>query len=284
MGRVRINDDPAWESAPSAPAIADTSRSTANDIQVIERAASILRLLVTGDTLDVGDTARELGIGRSSAHRYLTSMERHGLLARRDRNTYEIGTLMTQLGAAALGRSGVIRTARPVVEALRDELKQTIALALWNGATAVIAHVSEDTSRTAHVAVRVGSSLGDDAAQTAVFRAFLEGAATDTDDHDRIAQIRRTGVGVRGGYDDGVRAVAVPIMDPSGSIVATIAAVGVAQLIPDTTDSPIAHALMRASARVTEALGSSRDRTDPSADEGRRTPLPTMARRMENDR
>jgi DNA-binding IclR family transcriptional regulator len=282
---VRLNDEPAGESAPLAPATADTQRSTANDIQVIERTAAILRLLVTGDTLDVVATARELGIGRSSAHRYLTSMERHGLLARRDRNTYEIGTLMTQLGAAALARSGVIRTARPVVEALRDELKQTIALALWNGATAVIAHVSEDTSRTAHVSVRVGSSLGDEAAQTAVVRAFLEGAAAGEADQDRLARIRRTGVGIRGGHDDGVRAVAVPIMDPSGAIVATLAAVGVAQLIPDTADSPVAHALMRASARVTEALGSSRDQPTPEPDESvGRTSLPKTARRMENNR
>src|SRR3546814_18858852 len=40
-----------------------------------------------------------------------------------------------------------------------------ISLALWNGASAVVAHVTEDTSRTAHVSVQVGRALRPDAAQ-----------------------------------------------------------------------------------------------------------------------
>src|SRR3546814_4254331 len=114
----------------------DSERLPTNDIQVIARTAQLLRVLTTADSIDVVAAANALEIGRSSAHRYLTSMERHGLLARRDRNTYEVGTLMTQLGAAALARSGVIRAARPLMEGLRDEVRQTVTLELWHGASA----------------------------------------------------------------------------------------------------------------------------------------------------
>lgn len=248
---LRSDDDESTTDAPD--------RTPTNDIQVIARTAQVLRLLTMADSVDVVATATALEIGRSSAHRYLSSMERHGLLARRDRNTYEVGTLMTQLGAAALARSGVIRAARPLMEALRDEVRQTITLALWNGASAVVAHVTEDTSRTAHVSVQVGRALRSDAAQTVIFRAFVDGArlpSTPGDERSAEEDVREAGVAVRDAPEDGVRAVAVPILDPSGAVIATLAAVGIAQLVPGDADSPLARALIRTSARVTQALGS----------------------------
>lgn len=240
----------------------EIARVPGNDIQVIARAAQLLRLLTVGDTIDVVAAARALDIGRSSAHRYLASMERHGLLVRKDRNSYEAGTLMTQLGAAAIARSGVIRVARPRMEALRDEVQQTITLALWNGATAVVAHVTEDTTRTAHVSVRVGRALRPESAQTVIFSAFAGGERLPAvREDDAFEQVHRAGVAVREGREEGVRAVAVPIMDPSGSILATLAAIGVAQLVPQSDDSDLARALTRASKRITRALGAAKQQT-----------------------
>lgn len=230
------------------------------DIQVIARAAEVLRVLTSADGIDVPGAAAALGIGRSSAHRYLSSMERHGFLSRRDRNTYEAGALMTQLGAIALSRSGVIRVAGPIMEALRDEVRQTIALALWNGDTAVVAHVVEDASRTAHVTLRVGIALGREAAQTAVFQAFTpqgpsrRSGSVAHSNNEYLTSVRTHGVAVRDSIHDGVRAVAVPVRDPSGAVIATIAAVGITLLVPDAIDSPVAKALKRGSADITEAL------------------------------
>lgn len=264
---------------PDTDAVAPTSTSaddaiqTTGDIQVIGRAAALLRMLVSSDGIDVNAAAKSLGIGRSSAHRYLASMERHDLLARRDRATYEVGTLMTQLGAVALARSGVIRTARPVMRDLRDEVKQTVTLALWDGSTAVVAHVVEDTSRTAHVTVQVGRALSADSAQTTVFRAFVpDGARSRAPrpaqlDDDVLEEVRRSRIVVRDGLQEGLRAVAVPIMDASGRIAATLAVVGIAQLVPDRADSDLAVALQRASAAVTVALGA-RAGADPLEDPG----------------
>lgn len=241
----------------------DPVRAPVNDIQVIARTTQLLRLLTISDSIDVVSAARALGIGRSSAHRYLVSMERHGLLVRRGRASYETGTLMTQLGAAALARNGVVRVARPLMDALRDEVQQTITLALWNGATAVVAHVAEDTTRTAHVSVRVGRALRAEAAQTVIFSALLAGATTRAAaGSPELEEVRRSGVAVRESREDGVRAVAVPILDPSGTVLATLAAVGVAQLVPENADSDLAQALRRVSQRITRALGADKRTTD----------------------
>lgn len=240
----------------TAPAAPGTAPVPVNDIQVVARTAQLLRLLTVSDSIDVASVARALGIGRSSAHRYLLSMERHGLLVRRGRTTYETGSLMMQLGAAALARNGVVRLARPLMESLRDEVQHTITLALWNGAAAVIAHVAEDTSRTAHVSVRVGRALRPEAAQTVIFTALLAGTPRRAGlDAAALDAVRRSGVAVRESREDGVRAVAVPIVDPSGAVLATLAAVGVAQLVPHAEDSDIARALTRVSRAITRALG-----------------------------
>lgn len=242
-----------------------------NDIQVIARAAEVLRLLTQGDQVDVVTAAEVLGISRSSAHRYLTSLERHGFLARRDRNSYEVGTLMTQIGAVAMARSAVIRRARPIMEQLRDEVGQTITLSLWNGNAAVVAHVVEDTSRTAHVSVRVGSALNRHAAQTVIFRAFVERTAfsrsplVDRTEDEVVQRARQDGVATWASDREGIRAVAVPIFDPAGSVVATLAAVGIAQLMPSERDTPLVKALTRASADVSEAMSVPPE----TADEGR---------------
>lgn len=244
-----------------------------NDIQVIARAAEVLRLLTTMDQIDVDSASDVLGISRSSAHRYLTSLERHGFLSRRDRNSYEVGTLMTQIGAVAMARSVVIRRARPVMEQLRDEVEQTITLALWNGAAAVVAHVVEDTSRTAHVSVRVGSILARHAAQTVVFRAFVDrptfhrSAPVEPAEAPDLVIARREGVASWESDRDGIRAVAVPVFDADGSVVATLASVGIAQLMRPEFDPPLVGALKRASAAVSEAVrvGHDRDAEAPRA-------------------
>src|SRR5690606_1425875 len=123
-----------------------------------------------------------------------------------------------------------------------------------------------DTSRTAHVSVRVGRALKPDAAQTVLFRAFVEdGVGTRASGGDQFDRIRQVGVAVREGREDGVRAVAVPIAHPSGAVIATLAAVGVAQLVPESDDSDLARALTRSSNQVTRALGSA-GQAHPSAD------------------
>ncbi|WP_432989398.1 IclR family transcriptional regulator [Dactylosporangium sp. CA-233914] len=231
---------------------ADGLEIASGDLQVVARVVQLLRLLAGNQTIDLVSAAEELGVGKSTAHRYLASMENHGLLQRRDRNHYEFGVLLAELGTMALSRLGVLDLAGPVMDDISARVRHTIVLSVWNGSCPVVAQVREDRSRTAHVSIAVGSHLGPRAAQTAVFWAFHSESSYRFRDQappveatdDELAEIRRTGIAFRKSPRDGVSAVATPIRNPAGQVVATLAAVDIAQFVPEETDSPVAQALL----------------------------------------
>ncbi|GIM92036.1 IclR family transcriptional regulator [Paractinoplanes toevensis] len=237
------------------------------DLQVVARVVQLLRLLAAHDTIDLVSAAEELGVGKSTAHRYLASMENHGLLQRRDRNRYEFGVLLAELGTMALSRLGVIDLAGPVMEEISVSMRHTVVLSVWNGHSPVVAQVREDTSRTAHVSIAVGSFLGPDAAQTVVFWAyrdrsyyrFREGAPPVNATEAELEEARRTGIVVRVSRANGVSAVATPVLDPAGRLIATLAVVGIAQFVPEEIDSPVAHALLEGAERISRRMVSPTD-------------------------
>ncbi|MBO3747373.1 IclR family transcriptional regulator [Streptosporangiaceae bacterium NEAU-GS5] len=239
------------------------------DIQVVARVAQLLRLLGETGGIDMVSAAAELGVGKSTAHRYLASMENHGLLQRRDRNRYEFGTLLAELGTMALSRLGVVNLARPIMERVSNRVRHTVVLSIWNGRCPVVAQVLEDSSRTAHVSIRVGSTLRPGTAQDAVFRAFQRESfhpryreAEREPTHEegwQLEEVRRIGVAIRSSASEGVRAVAVPVRDAEGMVIATLAVVGVTSLVPEDDDSDVVMVLREGAQSITQALRASRE-------------------------
>ncbi|MFI5913285.1 IclR family transcriptional regulator [Dactylosporangium sp. NPDC051541] len=237
------------------------------DLQVVARVVQLLRLLAASETIDLVSAAEELGVGKSTAHRYLASMENHGLLQRRDRNRYEFGVLLAELGTMALSRLGVLDLAGPVMEEISERVRHTVVLSVWNGHRPVVAQVREDSSRTARVSIAVGSHLGPDAAQTLIFWAFRnqsyhrfrEGAPPANATAAELAEVRRTGVAVRVSHENGVSAVATPVRDAAGQVVATLAVVGIAQFVPEEIDSPVARALLSGADTISRRMANPLD-------------------------
>jgi DNA-binding IclR family transcriptional regulator len=256
--------------SPGSRPTGDGLEIPSGDLQVVARVVQLLRLLAGNETIDLVSAAEELGVGKSTAHRYLASMENHGLLQRRDRNHYEFGVLLAELGTTALSRLGVLDLAGPVMEDVSVRVRHTIVLSVWNGTCPVVARVREDSSRTAHVSIAVGSHLGPNAAQTLVFWAFRNESfyrfrdtappvnATEAE----LDEVARTGIAVRDSPRDGVSAVATPVRDPAGKVVATLAAVDIAQFIPEETDSPVAQALLAGAETIRQRMLSPVDGPD----------------------
>ena len=210
-------------------------------IQVVSRVAQILRLLAEGRRrVRVAEVAAELGLQRSTAHRYLASLAAVGLLARdEDTGVYSAGSLMVQFAAATLGGSRVLELAGPYMKRLVDEAHETVVLSLWGGHGPVVARVEEDSTRLVHIAVRVGSALPDDSAQAQVFR----------------GEVGRFGVAVNSRVIEGVRAVAAPVYDERGQVVATLAFVGTTATIPEEHGSAHARALREVALELSARLG-----------------------------
>ncbi|GAA0903136.1 IclR family transcriptional regulator [Pseudonocardia zijingensis] len=230
------------------------------DIQVIARIAALLDCLDPDSPyLDTQTTAKALGVGRSTAHRYLVSLEKRGLLRRRDATTYELGPVLSRLGTLALSRLGVLEAARPVMHELCREIRNTVVLSVWGGRAPVIARVVPDNSRITTISVEVGRSLPPDAAQSRIFAAYHKlgrGGRSATGGHLRAVDdqelvpvgglLTASQVYAGGGF----KTIAAPILTADGGIVATLAVIGLAVFMPEEDDRTVAEKLVSAVSRI----------------------------------
>lgn len=226
------------------------------DIQAVSRVCNILSLFSEDSHLQPSDVAASVGLQRSTASRYLSSLVRERFLDRRPDGSYVVGPALLELGIAAVGGSPVAN-AGPYMRRLAQEVQETVVLSVWGGDGPVISNVEEDDSRLVHVSVRVGSSLPFDAAQSQVFLAYMpdreeverllrrlpEAARRDLE--TQMEHVRRHGFAINSRVVDGVRAVAAPVFGRAGTIEATLAIVGTTSTIPQRRDSNVVQALLR---------------------------------------
>lgn len=237
-------------------------------IQAVTRSATILAAIAERESLRAADVAAELQLDRSTAHRYLTSMEQAGLLERRAVDgSYVAGPLVVRVGAIALQRSRLVEYASPYLADLSADIHETVVLSLWGGTSPVVARVFEDADRLVHVSVREGSRLPLRAAQALVFLAHLSDRAlverlldelpdlTRRQITDGMERARATGVAENDLVTQGIRAVAAPVFDSLGEVRATVALVGTSESIPAGPESASARALRATADQISHRLG-----------------------------
>ena len=238
-----------------------------SNIQVIDRLARVLELFaVNGREMKVREVAAPLHLRRSTAHRYLTSLSRAGLLRTEGDGLYTLGPLLIQLGAAAVGGVQVVQLAENYLSQLAEEAQETAVLSLWSGDCPVVVRVREPHSKLVQLHIRLGAMLPLDSAQGHLFLAF-------DPDRQRVQQLlnrlpeglrreiergmgeaRQYGVFVNSRVAEGIRAVAAPVFDHE-VIVGTIAFVGTLSSVPADPNSGLAEALKQAAQKLSRDLG-----------------------------
>lgn len=224
----------------------ETPRPDSGGLQVVTRTAQILRLFdADRTTVRSALVEQELGIGRTSAHRYLQSMATEGLLQRAGDGAYRLGPLLAGLGSAMLTRNRVIDLGRPLIRELADTSDQTAVLGIWTGTNAVAMLCEEPRGKTVHMTVRIGAPLPLDSAQGIAFLASqpddstLERVLRGESDEERrrlqqlVADARALGYARSAAVLPGVGAVAVTVRDASGEAVATIATIAATEMLTD---------------------------------------------------
>ena len=239
------------------------------DIQSVSRVGQILALYgpLTTD-LTAADVADRLGLNRTTAYRYCTSMVAAGILERgHRRGTFVLGALLMQLGIQSLGRQRVVEIAPNHLAALSADVGATAVLSLWGAAGPVVTLVREDTSRTVVVTVRPGTHLGVNSAQMRVFLAYLPDADVIARMTAPLSSAERTEIETdayaarRSGYStlrlpDGVFSAAAPVFDESG-ICATVALLGAEQGFP--AGSPALNRLVETAKTISSELSTARE-------------------------
>lgn len=247
----------------SADTDADASRSM--DIQAVGKVAQVLALLDTSRSeLTVAVVAEALGMNRTTAHRYLTSMEHAGLLARTS-SGYQAGPLVVQVGALALGRRTLLQVAPEHMRALRDRIHLTVTVSTWGVSGPVVVLVEEDHSRELLLTVAVGTQLHLEAAHSLIWLAFgndplrLERtlAMVAPESRERIERemeaARERGLAVRVSPAEGYVAVAAPVFDRAG-LAGVMAVLGTLNTLQDPIQGTQAQALGESAAALSAAL------------------------------
>ncbi|HEY4809921.1 MAG TPA: IclR family transcriptional regulator [Solirubrobacteraceae bacterium] len=102
--------------------------------QSLERGLAILTCFTPQRPVrGIADIADELGMSRSTTHRYMITLLELGYLEQGGSRKYRLGLRVTDLGMSALNSMSLREYARPDLEELRQETRFTVNLAILDG-------------------------------------------------------------------------------------------------------------------------------------------------------
>jgi IclR family transcriptional regulator, pca regulon regulatory protein len=123
--KTNQDQEPAW----SIPSLREPRYS-----QSLERGLAILGCFTPSrPVLGIADIADELGMSRSTTHRYVITLVALGYLEQGASRKYRLGLRVTDLGMSALNSTGLREHARPYLEDLRQRTSYTASLGVLDG-------------------------------------------------------------------------------------------------------------------------------------------------------
>lgn len=241
--------------ADADPMISPMARANAPEtarLSSVANALCILDMLDECVELRVVDVSRTLGIASSTAHRLLSALRRQGYLRQEDGSSrYLPGHALLRLARQLNTEYALERIALPHLQDLRDELNETVNLEVLLGGEVLFLASAEDQHRL-RVATRAGSRgpahanaggkllLAQLTPDEIRARVGENPAALTANTHvaldDLIAElqaIRLRGYALNNGEtDEGVNAVAVPVLDPDGFALAALSVAAPSSRLP----------------------------------------------------
>jgi IclR family transcriptional regulator, pca regulon regulatory protein len=123
----RIDSDGEWVS--SVPILTEPRFS-----QSVERGLAILGCFTPERPVwGIADIADELGMSRSTTHRYVLTLTMLGYLVQGASRKYRLALRVTALGMSAMSSTSLQEHARPCMEELRDRAGFTVAVGVLDG-------------------------------------------------------------------------------------------------------------------------------------------------------
>jgi IclR family transcriptional regulator, acetate operon repressor len=213
-----------------------------NGTQSVDRAAELVTLVVRAEgPISFTQLVEQTGLARSTASRLLQALERNGILERNQEGLFRGGALFAHYANRFDRVESLANAAQPMLERIAEETDETVNLGVPRGDTVV--HAAQIDSNfilgaTNWIDVEVPphcSALGKvlyafDALRLPKGRLEARTPASVTDPavlQSQLETIRRQGYAVtRGEVEDGLDALAAPVRDPRGQVIAAIGVSG----------------------------------------------------------
>lgn len=227
-------------------------------VRAVDRALDLLLCFVEETDLGLTELASRAGLHKSTAHRLLSSLERKGFVIRNPAtDKYRLGYRILELAAGAAQPDDPALIFLPEMERLRDQIGETVSLYVRDGFERIriqAVQSREAVRRVAPVGVRLPLYVG--ASSKVLVAHAEEGFAAKWLESGnwpegfqpeaflaQVGQVRREGFAVS--FEEreaGVAAMAVPIFNRSGQLVAALSVSGPSSRF--TFDSMKAHAAL----------------------------------------
>ncbi len=114
------------------------SAVTGGAVQSVDRALAILEVLARAGEAGVTEIAAELGVHKSTAFRLVATLESHRLVEQTtDRGRYRLGVGILRLAGATTARLDLVQEARSVCRSLAAETGETVNVAVLSESSAL---------------------------------------------------------------------------------------------------------------------------------------------------
>jgi IclR family pca regulon transcriptional regulator len=259
-----------------------TSANASTYSQSLERGLAILSAFRSGrPLLGVSELGREIGLGRSTTHRYVATLAALGYL-QQDVATrkYRLGPRVLDLGFSAINSMELREVAAPHLRRLSDETGYTVNMAILDGADVVYVERCRSTQagqREIDLNLHVGSRLPAYCTSLGkVLLAFLPGVeraavldrvdfaqrgpntiVSRRDFEAELDRVREAGFAANNeelAY--GLRSIAAPVFSHDGSAVGAVNLAAHSSMMPmDRLAEQLSPVLRRAAADISTNLG-----------------------------
>ncbi len=248
---------------------------SAGAVQSVDRALAILEILGARGEAGVTEVAAELGVHKSTASRLVAALESRGFVEQlAGRGGYRLGFGIVRLAGAAAAQLDLAREGHRTCEALAVDLGETVNIAILDrdrvvdisqvrGPAAVSSHnwVGRGTPLHATSSGKVLLAHGPDALREAVLSRDLPRftSATITDPavlRRELAVTSERGWGsATEEIEVGLNAVATPVRDADGEVVAAVSVSGPSFRMAPETFEAVARRLVTGADELSRRLG-----------------------------
>jgi DNA-binding IclR family transcriptional regulator len=254
----------------------DSTQQGTYKVQALDRAFAVLDLLGESDTpLGLAQVASSLQLHKSTAHRFLMVLERHRMVERTAGGKFRLGLRLFDLGNRAIDQYDLRDRAQPHLRRLVAETEETAHLCILEG-THVIYIDKIEPARSVRMITRIGAS--NPVYCTSVGKAILaflpEERVTDIlrrtrferFTHRTIATAEALRVEIektrRRGYavddeelEEGLRCIAVPVLDAQRLPVAAVSVSGPSFRVTSQKLPEIANHLLQCVRGISADMG-----------------------------
>jgi IclR family KDG regulon transcriptional repressor len=259
--------------------------SSRYNIRVLDRAILILNKLSDGVPRTLAEISEEIHINTSTTYRLLMTLASHNFVSRDEQtNQYRLGLSCLELAKAYQDSNNIRRFALPELEKLRDDVKETVHLAVLDNWEVVYLEKLSGLHAIGLMGSRVGgrspvhcTGLGKAIAafltpaevrkhfETDGLARYTQTTITDLDElMQHLEKVRQDGYALdQGEHENEVRCVAVPIFDINHNVVAALSVSGPAGRMEPMKENPVLIEKARQSAqRISSQLGYVTERLD----------------------